>query len=182
VRNLLKILLGGFLVFMLLAIAQEWEFFSTAWFGSEPEAVVLSEEAQAGAVAAVEQTLQLMGHFYGTGGDPRFAERIPASEAVLAEMAEDIDYLRRNHRRQEPSLQGLEILSVRALDEMRAEVRTKEFWIHRVYWITDGGEAEPPHSQVLWGTYLVAHRGQKWRVEGWEVSEPPRDRGVAGEG
>ncbi len=36
-KGLLKILLAGFVVFMVFSVAQEWEFFSSAWFGSEEQ-------------------------------------------------------------------------------------------------------------------------------------------------
>jgi hypothetical protein len=130
----------------------------------------------------VEQLLVLMGHLYGTGGDPRFAERIPASPAVIDEMLADIEYLGRNHRRQEPILQKLEIVAVDPIGADRVEVRTREFWIHRVYWaVGDRAETEPARSQVVNGRYLVARQPSGWRVEAWDFDLPnsPPDRDIS---
>ena len=93
VKALLKILLGGFVVFMLLAIGQEWEFFSEAWFGAGEEKTTASDSDQQEASQAVSLMLNLMRHFYASGGDPRFADRMPASDGILQEMRSDIDYL-----------------------------------------------------------------------------------------
>ena len=84
--------ISAFVAFMVLAIGQEWSFFSTAWFGRAPENVELSSEDRDGAVAAVRMTLELTRHLYSSGGDPRFSERMPASEQVV-EAAERYEQL-----------------------------------------------------------------------------------------
>ena len=115
-KTLVKILLGGFAAFMLLAIAEEWDFFSSAWFGSAEEvSAALSEPDRRAAADTLHLALTLMGHFYTSGGDPRFAERMPVSQGILEEMSADLDYLGRNHRVQEMDLDRLEILSVDSL-------------------------------------------------------------------
>ena len=68
-KALLKILLGGFVVFMSLSIAQEWEFFSSAWFGEAAPQAPLSDDERKGAADAVHMTLSLMRHLYLSGGD-----------------------------------------------------------------------------------------------------------------
>ena len=101
-KGLLKILLGGFVVFMGLSISQEWEFFSSAWFGEpEPRAPLTDDERNA-AAEAVHMTLSLMRHVYLSSGDPRFGERMPAAEGIVEEILADVRYLARNQRVQDP--------------------------------------------------------------------------------
>ena len=169
-KDLLKILLSGLLVFMVLAITQEREIFFPG--GGKPAADALDGEQEKAAVTAVRQTLALFAHFYASGGDERFADRMPASGAVREEMTADIRYLRANHRRQEPTLQRFEVRSVKRLREGTVEVRTREFWIHRFFWVGKPAESEPPRSQIIYGNYLVAQQAQSWRVEGWEFAQP----------
>jgi hypothetical protein len=181
-RTLAKILLAGFLAFMAIAVVEEREiFFPGIAFGGDSDGDSgLRDEEKSAAAGAVREMLALYAHYYGTGGDERFVERMPASDAVKAEMEVDIRYLRANHRRQEPTLQRLEVLSVRPLGEETVEVKTKEFWIHRIFWIGEGGgESEPARSQIVYGTYLVSKQAQSWRVEGWEFARP---EDAAGEG
>lgn len=170
-KNLFAIVLGGFLVFMAIAIPEEWDYFSAAWFGSGERPETGSDADRAAAVDAVGSMLTLMGHLYGSGGDPRFAERMPASDTVIGEFVDDIGYLRRNHRTQEPVLQNLEIVSVEPLGPDRVEVATREYWIHRVRWINSMEESEPARSQVVAARYLVARSGRKWIVQGWQPAE-----------
>ena len=172
-KNLLKILLGGFLVFIAIAVVEEREIFFPGALSDNLQLAKLDEGDATAAIATVRQMLSLYGHYYGSGGDQRFAERMPASDAIRAEMAADIRYLRANHRRQKPTLQRLDVESVRPLSEGTVEVRTKEFWIHRIFWIGDSGESEPARSQIVYGNYLVGRQAQSWRVEGWEFSRPP---------
>jgi hypothetical protein len=128
-------------------------------------------------VEAVRDILVLLEHYYGTGGDPRFAERIPVSPQVLRDFQADVEYLKRNRRRQEPRLQRLEIVDVSTTGTGRATVRTKEYWIHRIFWLDEeGGEAEPPHSQVINSIYHLSKQSQGWRLDRWEIDTraPPR--------
>jgi hypothetical protein len=177
VKVFLRILGIGVAAFMAVAIVQEWEYFGSTWFGGEVPQAQTSETDEAEAVGTVRQFLVFMEHFYGTGGDPRFAERIPASPAVVGGLTADVEYLRRNHRRQESQLQKMDVTHVHALGPDRFEVRSREFWIHRIFWLVgEGGEAEPPHSQVINAKYLVTRRSSGWRVEAWQFDEdPPSD-------
>lgn len=172
-RALLKILLWGFLGFMLLAVAQEWRFFATAWFGASAPEIELAEGDREAAENSVRLMLSLMRHFYASGGDPRFAERIPAAAGIVDEMMIDVDYLARNHRRQEPELLKLEIESTEPLGKEQAEIHTKEFWRIRFSWIDGSGESDPPSHQVIRGRYLLVRDGKGWHVEGWELRFEP---------
>ena len=173
-KGLLKILAVGFVLFMALAMSQEWEVFSSAWFGQEP---VTEETEVDGKPAAdvVHLTLTLMGHLYSNGGDRRFAERIPAADGVIEEMLADIDYLARNHRRQEMSLERLEVTSVETTGPDRIEIRTREYWDVRFLSTIEDVETDPPLRQTVHGKFLVALGGRGWRVEGWEVLDPSRE-------
>ena len=173
-KNLLKILLPGFAAFMVVAIVQEWDFFYTSWFGgASPVPLELSEFDRQGAEQAVGMTLAVMRHFYASGGDARYAERLPASDGIIEEMRADIDYLSRNRRRQDPEIKRLEFLTVTPLAEDRVELRTRELWQVRFLWAATGAEAEPPRVQVLHSRYLAVRGPQGWQVEGWAFDEPP---------
>jgi hypothetical protein len=172
VKALIKILLGGFVVFMGLSIAQEWEMFSSAWFGEpQPEASMTDEERKS-AADAVHLMLSLMRHLYLSGGDPRFAERMPAADGIVEEILADVRYLARNRRVQDIELLRLDVTAVDRLGEGRVEVRTREQWQVRVRWAHGGGDSDPPRSEMLHGRYLVVLGGKGWRVEGWEIVEP----------
>jgi hypothetical protein len=171
-KPLLKILLGGFLVFMALAIAQEWSFFSQAWFGSDLQKEELRTEDRRGSVEAVELILDLMRHLYASGGDSRFADRMPTSEGVLEEMLADIDYLSRNKRRQDPKLERLDVEAVELLETGSVEVRTRELWSIRFIWLDGSGESDPHRVEVVRSRYLVTRGSTGWIVEGWEALGP----------
>ena len=175
-KSFLKIVIGGALVFQVVAIAQEWDYFSKAWFGAASSAPPLSDEETDGAAETIRQLLTSMEHFYGTGGDPRFSDRMPASTPLIDEMQADVDYLARNHRVQVPTLQRFELLEVRPLDEERIEVRTRELWGVRTLWSVQGSEAEPFRVQVVYGKYLVVRDRSVWRVHAWEPVESPSSR------
>lgn len=177
-RSLVKILLGGFVIFMLLAIADEWSFFSSAWFGeADPPQVELDDGDRAAAVEAVRLALNLARHLYQSGGDPRFAERMPVSDGMLAEMLTDIEYLRTSQRLQDPQLRKLEVLEIVVLSRDRVEVRTREFWRHQFVWLDGSGEAEPEEWQILFARYLVERGPKGWEVQGWEVDESKASAG-----
>jgi hypothetical protein len=172
VKALLQILLAGFVAFMGLAIAQEWEMFSSAWFGEPEPRVTMTDEENKAVSDTVHLTLSLMRHLYLSGGDPRFAERIPAAQGIVEEVLADVKYLARNRRVQDTELIRLDVLAVDPLAEGRAEVRTRERWQVRVRWAHGGGEAAPPRLHELHGRYLVVLGGKGWRVEGWEIIDP----------
>jgi len=171
-KKLLKILVGGFLAFMALSIVDQWEFFASSWLGSKVERPSLSEQERKQAADAVHMMLTLMRHYYSSGGDPRFAERMPAAEGVLDEMAADVEYLARNHRVQDMELVRLDVTSVDELGRDRVEIRTREHWRVRIRWAAGGSESEAPTFQTVHGKYLVVSGGRGWRVEGWDHAEP----------
>ncbi|MBD3867915.1 MAG: hypothetical protein IFK94_07315 [Acidobacteria bacterium] len=167
-KNLFKILIAGLVLFIAAAIVQEWSYFSTAWFGAggeRAEAAGVKEEA---AASTLRNALALMSHLYTSAGDPRFAERMPVTGEILAEIRDDIEYLSRNRRVQEPRLQKLEIVSALPAGENRLELRTREFWIHRTFWVDGSGESDPPRSVILYPTYRMIRENAGWRIYGWD--------------
>lgn len=185
-KRLLQIVLVAFALFMVLAVGQEWRFFASAWFGGEEDApAALAETDRRAAADTVATLLSLMAHYYSSGGDPRFAERMPASTGLLDELRSDVDYLARNHRIQEPELEKLVVMSVKPAAPAapaapgdsgapsRVEVRTREHWIFHVLWAADGSPAEPDRSRVVEGTYLLVRAASGWRVEGWQPIVDP---------
>jgi hypothetical protein len=178
-KALLKILLGGFVVFMGLAIAQEWTLFSSAWFGEPPTEASLTDDERKQAADTVHLTLSLMRHLYLSGGDPRFAERMPAADGIVEEILADVQYLARNQRVQDTELLHLDVTAVDPLGEGRVTVRTRERWQVRIRWAHGGDEADPVRSQMIHGRYLVVRGGKGWRVEGWEIVDPEDETGRA---
>lgn len=181
-KGLLKILVFGFAAFMLIAVAQEWDFFSSAWFGGSErvESPVYSESDQKDAADTVYLVLSLMRHLYSSGGDPRFAERMPVSDGIVEEMMADIAYLRRNHRRQDPELVSMDVTSVETAGNDRLEIRTRELWQVRFYWAGGDEESQEPHVQAIHGRYLLLRGPRGWLVEGWGFVEPDRPKDEAG--
>lgn len=168
-RGLLKILLAGFAVFMVLSISQEWEFFSSAWFGKNEATVTVTDADRETAADTVRQMLSLMRHFYSSGGDPRFAERMQVSDGIREEISKDVEYLRRNNRIQDPRMMRLEIVSVDPTGTDLFEVRTREFWQIHFLSVVDGEPSDEPVWQINHGRYLTRRGGFGWSVESWEM-------------
>ena len=180
-KGLLKIVLGGFLVFMALAIVQEWEFFSSSWFGRTESPPETSLQDRDTAEATLREMLALMRHLYSSGGDPRFAERMPASDGLREEILADIEYLARNHRRQDPALMRLEVLDSESLGPGRLELRTREFWQVRFLSVVGGEPTDEPRWQIVAGRYLVVRTGRGWQVESWELDLDAEPEPAAGD-
>lgn len=175
-KALLKILGGGFVVFMALAITEEWAFFRTAWFGDETAVETASGADVREAADAVRETLVLMRHLYTSGGDVRFAERLPASDGMIREMLDDIEYLHRNRRVQDLALRSLDVQDAVAVDLDQVEVRTRELWEIRTTWLDDGSPSDPPRVAVVHGLYRVRRSPAGWRVQSWDpIPDPAAD-------
>ncbi|MBI5509406.1 MAG: hypothetical protein HY903_11700 [Deltaproteobacteria bacterium] len=164
-KRLLAIIGMGTVAFVAVAMAQEWEVFAV-WLGRAP-APAMSEavrsQAVGGAERAVEGWISMMRHLYGSGGDRRFSERAPASEAVLAATLFDIEYLARTHRRQVMDLIRLEKTGTLALSPKHARVATREYWVVHTL-APDGRELEPEKAVVAEAEYHVAEENRVWVV------------------
>jgi len=171
-KPLLKILGLGTVAFLALAMLQEWRYFASVWFGGEAPPAPVSAEEQQDAKAIVARALALERHFYASGGDPRFAERMPVGETLRAEMADDVAYLTKNRRRQQLDLHRLEVAEVRRLDDDHLEVRTREYWTVRTLDLAGDRETDPARGEVLDCRYVLTRTGDSWRVDRRE-SVPP---------
>lgn len=178
-KDLLKILGLGLVAFIAIAMAQEWRLFATAWIGLEQQAPGMSDEDRRAAHEAVYRTLTLMAHLYSSGGDPRFAERIPAGPAVLDEILADVAFVSARGRVEVPDLIRLEIAAVEPLGPGAAEVTTREFWRVRFLWPDGSRESDPAREQFLEGRYLVVKGSRGWEVQGWDYVLDARDDGGA---
>jgi hypothetical protein len=172
-KQLLKIVVAGLLVFIAVAIVQEWGYFASAWFGRgvSPDAPA-QDENEARGLAVVRESLALMAHYYSSGGDQRFAERMPVSPVLLEEFRQDVEYLSRNNRYQDCSLQKLELLSAVSVGQDALELKTREFWIHRTFWSDGQGESDPPRSDILYPRYRLVRDNAGWRIYGREFDRP----------
>ena len=171
VFGLVKVLAAGLLVFMLLAVGQEWEVFATGLglrgAASAPPVEPAAAERQA-AEAAIRQFLSLARHYYLSAGDPRFTERMQASPAVVDEIARDVAYLRKNGRIQDLALVSVQTIGAAALGEGAIELKTREYWVIRTRFGGSGQESDPAHATVVLGRYVVRRTDAGWRVEAWE--------------
>ncbi len=182
-KVLLKVLAVSFAVFMAMAMVEEREAFLplfAAFSGSaaqETPATLPAQERQA-AVDTVRELLSLWSHLEESGGDARFAERLPASPEVVGEMMTEIAYLQHNYRRQEQKLMKLEVVQTEAAGPGRLSVTTREFWIIRTFSsFHRQQEPDPPRSTVVNVRYLLERDGRQWRVSAWShlpaLTEPP---------
>lgn len=173
-KSFLAILGGGLVLFIVAAMAQEWEVFASAWF-REPAAATRPAETPEvrEATGTVRRFLSLLSHLHGTGGDPRFAERLPATETIVGEVMADIEFARHRGQREEPELVRLEVARAAPAGEGRVEVHTKEYWVVRAYRLEGEEAVGPAASQILHGKYLVRLDGTVWRVAAWDIEAPP---------
>lgn len=177
-KNLIKILLWGLVAFLAIAMMEEWEVFLTGFVaptgrpgesgtGPAPPPEI-SDGERRGVEDALRHYLTLTRHLYASGGDPRFADRLPAAAQVVEELMTDVVYLQHNQRRQELSLMQLEILDLE-LRQDRARVRTEELWIIRTFHTLLRQPADPPRSAKFRVEYFLAREARGWRVEGWDL-------------
>ncbi|MHB0972199.1 MAG: hypothetical protein ACYC7A_08960 [Thermoanaerobaculia bacterium] len=164
-------LLGAALgVFLLLGGIQEWRSLGKGIFLPDKPAAEMSKADRTAAARTVYTFAQLSSHFYGSGGDRRFAERFPATPSVIDEIQRDASYVAHNGRIEEPALMRLEVTSVQALAADRVEVHTKEYWTTR-YVFTATGRQESLRSDIIKIRYRVARDGAAWRIVSWDPEE-----------
>ncbi len=167
-KSFIIIVVSALAVFMALAIAQERDVFLPliGITSSAPEMVTPATPPE------IETTLRtflaVMSHLYGSGGDPRFAERLPAGNEVVDEILADITYLEHNRRIQEMSLVNLQINSINSPTGGYAQVNATEYWVIRTRWDDKDGESDPARSEVHTVDYRLKVEGGEWRVIGWE--------------
>lgn len=141
---------------------------AAAWRASTAApAPALADADRKEAADTVRLYLAIAAHLRGSGGDPRYAERLPADPAIVEGIQREIEYRRHGGHQDEPRLQRLEIREVRAMGAERADVRTKEYWITRDLAAPDAGA----RSDVVLARYLLRRDSGAWRVADWDVDE-----------
>jgi hypothetical protein len=173
VKRFLQIVGGALLLFIALAMLEERQTFARNWFASA-QAYRATEAEQRAATRAVHEFRTLAAHWYGTNGDRRFADRLPATAPVIDEVRADIEYVRRNGRIETPHLMRLEILAADVTSESAAEVRTREFWVTEFHWPA-GGASDPPRSDIVFAKYRLMRDGGHWIVSAWDPIDPPQE-------
>lgn len=170
-KSFASIVAGALLAFIALAMLEEHETFTRNWF-ERTDGYRATEAERRSAADTVHEFRTLAAHWYGTGGDRRFGERLPATEPVVDELRADIDYLRRNGRIETPRLMRLEVLAVEVASESAAQVRTREFWVTEFHW-PGGGPSDPARSDVAFMQYRLMRDGARWIVSAWDPVDPP---------
>lgn len=170
-RRFLEIVIGAAVLFIVLGMLQEYDTFARSWFDPAPK-FVASDAERRGAAEAVQVFRTMTAHWYGTGGDRRFEERLPASAALLDELRRDIEYVRRNGRIEVPRLMRIEFLASDVTSDKTAEVRTRELWVTEFQWLA-GGTSDAPRSDVIFGRYGLQKDGSRWLIVAWDPVDPP---------
>ncbi|WP_242393099.1 hypothetical protein [Anaeromyxobacter oryzisoli] len=106
----------------------------------------------------------LSGHLRASGGDRRFAERLPADDGVVSEVLADIAFVQHQGREERPQLVQFEVREVKPVAPGLAEVRAREFWVTRS--TRDGASSR---SDVVPVRYAVRRDGRGWRVADWDI-------------
>jgi len=168
-KPFIKIVLAGSLLFVLAGIAQDWRNF----FRLTPTAQRDDPPARAQVADTVRRFLSMARHAYRSGGDSRFVDRLPATDAVKAELTGELDYLRRNGRVQATDLSRLEVIAVELLSPTQAVVRTQEDWVAHLESAADGVQLTPPTMTVVFAEYRLARYGSGWQILDWKQVPPP---------
>ncbi len=170
VKRFLLIVGVGALAFQLVGILQEWDYFSSSWFGPSVSKHEVPQAVRAQLEETIKTYLALSRHLYASAADPRFVERIPASRSVVDELLADVAFLQHSHINEQRNLLGLSIKQVRLDGDRRAVVRTREYWVTRRF--DASGANTETRSDVVEVNYTLARDAGHWRVEGWTFVEP----------
>jgi hypothetical protein len=126
-------------------------------------------------VETVKLFLRLSAHLQGSGGDPRFAERIPASSEVIEELLANVRFSNRVGRIEESRLQRVDVGEVAPIGTDRVEVATREYWVTRI--ISAAGSVMETRSDVVTARYVVQRAASGWRVVEWALTGDGSERG-----
>lgn len=166
-KRFLFLLVGGFAVFMILAIADEWAYFSSAWFGGgkvdERGSQPLSAE---GAKEALRAHLGDLERVYARQEN---APLVNAGPEVVGEIDADLHFLRGRRWGQSLELEECLIDGVFFISPARAEIQTRERWkviLHR-----PAKEEEARRSEVRGRYRMQLNKGQ-WSVVNWDALPP----------
>lgn len=123
-----------------------------AWFDAE---------AREGAARSGALFASLSAHLRASGGDRRFAERIPGDEAVISEILADIASVQHRGHDERAQLVKFEVLEVKPVAPGLAEVQAREFWVTR--------SGASSRSDIVPVRYAVRRDGGSWRVADWRI-------------
>jgi hypothetical protein len=137
--------------------------------GEAGEAVKVSEGEEREAKTAAETFMRLAAHLQGSGGDPRFAERIPASPAVVEELLAGVTFASHAGKVEEPRLVRAELGPIRRVDTDVVSLDAKEYWIVRV--LGAGGKTLETRADVVKVRYVLARGPSGWSVAGWDLAD-----------
>ena len=168
-KQFLLILVAATLIFMALAMAQEWEVFSQLFVPSESASV--EEVAELPEVDALLHHFNpVITHYYRYGGDERFMDRLPAAESVKAEIRADQAYLAANGISQALVSKGSSTVSRRSLAEGVRELIVEEEW--GLQYQSPAGQpvGDRPMSFVVTLRYVVRQMDDGWQVVVMEPS------------
>jgi hypothetical protein len=125
------------------------------------------------AAAAVREFITLARHYEASGGDRRFAERLPATEAMVAEIRGGAEWER--HLSDSTVLEPVrvDVLSAKLDRAGAATVRTREYLIAHVR-IRSGPSGFEEQDRAVVGAweYRLVRAGASWRVADWAPVVP----------
>lgn len=136
-------------------------------------------EERAEAERTVHELLALVRHLHGSGGDPRFAERVPAAPEVVDELLREIAWVRHQGWIEELQLARLELSPAERTEDGALELGAREFWIARRRPVADAAAEPRLSSSVLATRYRLEREGGRWRVVEWRHEAASGAGGVA---
>jgi hypothetical protein len=144
---------------------------ASAWAASRgaPRAQPVAENVRKAVTEAVYGYAELAAHLHGSGGDPRFAERLPADPEVVSDVLGDIEFATHAGRIEEPRLFRAEFRDVHPAGFDTYDVDVKEYWVTRT--ISAGGAILGTRSDVVLVRYVVRRGPGGWKVVAWDVAE-----------
>ena len=129
-----------------------------------------------GAVAAVRELVTIGNHLAKSGGDTRFAERIPAAPAVVEEILADVAFTRHAGRIEEHQAVQLQVEAVERAEPDGIDVVTKEYWVVRSSPLE--GMVVPPGSARGRGPGALPRRARGVALAGRVVGRRGSHRGA----
>ena len=145
-----------------------------------PEVRLLDSDRDA-AIAAVQGFVTISTHLARSGGDARFADRLPAMPEVVDEVMGGLAFTRHSGRREEPQLIRVNVSAVEPGPQGTVEVATAEYWVVRGFRLSDGAPEPQPRVDVVRARYTVQREGSGWKVASWTIDvAPPPPAGQGG--
>jgi hypothetical protein len=125
---------------------------------------------------AAELFARLVAHAQGSGGDPRFTERMRASPDLVEEVLASAAYARHLGRVEEPRLVRAEPRSAERMGPTAVKIGQREYWTTRVISVS-GGVLET-RSDVVDVEYVLRSQPGGWTVVAWDLAPAAGGGGV----